>query len=259
MADLDQTVEEATGQALAEVGGEEATPFHSYTGEDGTEQKWKSPDELNEFIKKSGMFQKDYTQKSQKREQEYRQRMAEVQKEREEFKKQREDWEKNEKAKYDRYNQVLSTRPNIQRMLADAVNKPTSPDEIFERSQSYADQKYQTLEQKIAALEQEREEERLSKERDAKFEELEKEIPGFDRNVVTESLQQLDAGDMKSLMAMIYKSSKYNPVEMQQDVEEMIAAKSGAKMVPGGGGPAPKSRGSTDPKSAREEAMRDLT
>jgi len=259
MADLDQTVEEATGQALAEVGGEEATPFHSYTGEDGTEQKWKSPDELNEFIKKSGMFQKDYTQKSQKREQEYRQRMAEVQKEREEFKKQREDWEKNEKAKYDRYNQVLSTRPNIQRMLADAVNKPTSPDEIFERSQSYADQKYQTLEQKIAALEQEREEERLSKERDAKFEELEKEIPGFDRNVVTESLQQLDAGDMKSLMAMIYKSSKYNPVEMQQDVEEMIAAKSGAKMVPGGGGPAPKSRGSTDPKSAREEAMADLT
>ena len=259
MADLDQTVEEATGQALAEVGGEEATPFHSYTGEDGTEQKWKSPDELNEFIKKSGMFQKDYTQKSQKREQEYRQRMAEVQKEREEFKKQREDWEKNEKAKYDRYNQVLSTRPNIQRMLADAVNKPTSPDEIFERSQSYADQKYQTLEQKIAALEQEREEERLSKERDAKFEELEKEIPGFDRNVVTESLQQLDAGDMKSLMAMIYKSSKYNPVEMQQDVEEMIAAKSGAKMVPGGGGPTPKSRGSTDPKSAREEAMRDLT
>jgi len=259
MADLVQSVEAATSQALSEVGGEEATPFHSYTGEDGTEQKWKSPDELNEFIKKSGMFQKDYTQKSQKREQEYRQRMAEVQKEREEFKKQREDWEKNEKAKYDRYNQVLSTRPNIQRMLADAVNKPTSPDEIFERSQSYADQKYQTLEQKIAALEQEREEERLSKERDAKFAELEKEIPGFDRNVVTESLQQLDAGDMKSLMAMIYKSSKYNPVEMQQDVEEMIAAKSGAKMVPGGGGPAPKSRGSTDPKSAREEAMRDLT
>ena len=259
MADLDQSAEEARGQALAEVGGDEATPFHSYKGEDGTEQKWKTPDELNDFIKKSGMFQKDYTQKSQKREKEYQQRMAEVQKEREEFKKQREDWEKNEKAKYDRYNQVLSTRPNIQRMLADAVSKPTSPDEIFERSQSYADQKYQSLEQRLAQFEQRLEEEKLEKERDAKFAELEQEIPGFDRNVVTEALQQLDAGDMKSLMAMIYKSHKYNPVEMQQDAEEKIVAKAGAKMVPGGGGPAPKSRGSTDPKIAREEAIRDLT
>lgn len=258
MADLDQSAEEARGQALAEVGGEEATPFHSYKGEDGTEQKWKTPDELNEFIKKSGMFQKDYTQKSQKREEEYRKNMLEVQKEREEFKKQKEDWEKNEKAKYDRYNQVLSTRPAIQRMLADAVNKPTSPNEIFERSQSYADEKYQTLEQRIAKFEQQQQEAQLEKERDAKFAELETEIPGFDRNVVTEALQNLDAGDMKSLMAMVYKAHKYNPVEMQQAVEEKIAAKAGAKMVPGGGGPAPKSRGSTDPKQAREEAMADL-
>ena len=259
MADLDQCVEAAKGQALAEVGGEEATPFHSYTGDDGSVQKWKSPDELNEFIKKSGMFQKDYTQKSQKREEEYRKNMEQVQREKDEFKKQREDWEKNEKAKYDRYNEVLSRRPNIQRMLADAVNKPTSPDEIFERSQSYADQKYQSLEQRLASFEQRLEEERLEKERDAKFAELEQELPGFDRNVVTEALQNLDAGDMKSLMAMIYKANKYNPVEMQQDVEEKIAAKAGAKMVPGGGGPAPKSRGSTDPKQAREEALADLT
>ena len=256
MADLDQSVEAAKGQAMAEVGGEEA--FHSYTGEDGSVQKWKSPDELNEFIKKSGMFQKDYTRKSQKREEEYRKNMEQVQREKDEFKKQREDWEKNEKAKYDRYNQVLSTRPNIQRMLADAVNKPTSPDEIFERSQSYANQKASALEQRIAKIEQMNQEAVLAQERDAKFAELETEIPGFDRNVVTDALQNLDAGDMKSLMAMIYKSSKYNPVEMQQDVEERIAAKAGAKMVPGGGGPAPKSRGSSDPKQAREEAIADL-
>jgi len=256
MADLDQSVEAAKGQAMAEVGGEEA--FHSYTGEDGSVQKWKSPDELNEFIKKSGMFQKDYTRKSQKREEEYRKNMEQVQREKDEFKKQREDWEKNEKAKYDRYNQVLSTRPNIQRMLADAVNKPTSPDEIFERSQSYANQKASALEQRIAKIEQMNQEAVLAQERDAKFAELETEIPGFDRNVVTDALQNLDAGDMKSLMAMIYRSSKYNPVEMQQDVEERIAAKAGAKMVPGGGGPAPKSRGSSDPKQAREEAIADL-
>lgn len=256
MADLDQSAAAVKDQAIAEVGGEEA--FHSYTGDDGKVQSWKTPDELNDFIKKSGMFQKDYTQKSQKREDEYRKRMQEVEKREAEYKKQREDWEKNEKAKYDRYNQVLSTRPSIQKILANAVNKPTSPDEIFERSQSYANEKATALEQRIAKIEQMNQEAMLEKERDAKFAELEQEIPGFDRNVVTQALQELDAGDMKSLIAMVYKSSKYNPVELQQEVEEKIAAKAGAKMTPGGGGPPKKSKGSSDPKEAKEEAYRDM-
>jgi len=252
MADQDQSVGEVRDQALAEVGGDS---FHTYTGDDGKVQSWKTPDELNSFIKKSGMFQADYTRKSQTREAEYRKRMEELDKKEAEWKKQREAWEKTEKAKYDRYNEALSKRPQIAAQLARMVDQPTSPDEIFTRSQSYADQKYSTLEQRLSQFEQKLEEERLEKERDMKFAELETEIPDFDRNVVTEALQTLDAGDMKSLMAMIWKANQYNPAAMQEKVEQNIARKKGAGMVPSGGGPPPKNSGSTNPRTAREEAM----
>jgi hypothetical protein len=255
MSDKDQSVGAVRDQALSEVGGE--TPFHSYTGDDGNVQSWKTPDELNGFIKKSGMFQADYTRKSQTREAEYRKRMEELDKKESEWKKQREDWEKNEKAKYDRYNEALSKRPNIARQLAKLVDQPTSPDEIFDRSRSYADDRYSTLEQEINNLKQQREEERLEKERDKYFAELEEELPGFDRNEVMQALQTMDAGDMKSLMSTIWKANKYNPVEMQEKVEQTIVKNKGAKMAPGGGQPTPKHTGSTDPKIAREEALRD--
>lgn len=253
MADQDQAAVEVTDQTTEEVGGDAG--FHSFTGEDGKTTSWKTPDELNEFIKKSGMFQADYTRKSQMREAEHRKRMEELDARDAEFKKSREEWEKNEKARYDRYNDVLSTRPDIQRMLADAVNKPPTPDVAFERAQNYTDNKSTELEERIAKIEQMNEEANLERERDLAFTELEKEIDGFDRNVVLENLQTLDASDPKSLMAMIYKASKYNPVELQQEVEEKIAAKKGAKMVPAGGGPPAKSKGSGDPREAREEAM----
>jgi hypothetical protein len=253
MADVDQTGGEVlTDDTSLEVGGD--ADFHSYTGDDGKIQSWKTPDELNDFIKKSGMFQSDYTRKTQALSQE----RDGFKKEMDEFKKSREEWEKNEKAKYDRYNEVLSTRPDIQRILAESVNKPPTPDAMFERAQSYTDEKSTTLEERIAAIEQQGEEARLEQERDKAFGELEQEIQGFDRQTVMDTLQTLDAGDPKSLMAMIFKASKYNPVEMQEKVEEKIAAKAGAKMVPGGGGPAPKNKGSTDPKIAREEAMKEL-
>ena len=256
MADVDQSAGAVRDQAMAEVGGD-AAPFHSYTGDDGNVQSWKTPDELNGFIKKSGMFQADYTRKSQQREAEYRKRMEELDKKEKEWQKKREDWEKNEKAKYDRYNEALSKRPHVAQQLARLVDQPTSPDEIFTRSRSYADERYSTLEEKLKSVEQRLEEERLEKERDKYFAELEEELPGFDRSEVMQALQTMDAGDMKSLMATIWKANKYNPVEMQEKVEQTIVRNKGAKMAPGGGQPTPKNTGSSDPKQAREEAMRE--
>ena len=256
MADLDQSAGAVRDQAMAEVGGE-AEAFHSYTGEDGNVQSWKTPDELNDFIKKSGMFQSDYTRKSQTREAEYRKRMEEVEKKEKEWLKQKEAWEKNEKSKYDRYNEALSRRPHIAQQLARLVDQPTSPDEIFDRSRSYADERYSNLEQELKSIKQRFEEEQLEKERDKYFVELEEELPGFKRDEVMEALQTMDAGDMKSLMATIWKANKYNPVEMQEQVEQTIVKNKGAKMAPGGGQPLPKNTGSIDPKQAREEAMRE--
>ena len=242
---------------VVDQGAESVGAFHSYTGEDGKTQSWKTPDELNDFIKKSGMFQADYTKKSQQRESEYRKRMQELDKRDQDWKKQKEDWEKGEKAKYDRYNEALSKRPHIAQQLAWLVDQPTSPDEVYDRSRSYADERYSNLEQKLTAVEQQLAEERLEKERDKYFAELEEEIPGFDRNQVMEALQSMDAGDMKSLMATIWKANQYNPVEMQAKIEQNIAKKKDAKMVPAGGGPASKGKGPVGIKKAHEEALRD--
>jgi len=253
MGDIDTTAGEVlTDETPIDVGGDDA--FHSYTGDDGKTQSWKTADELNGFIKQSGMFQSDYTRKTQGLADE-RRKFADEQAA---FKKSQGEWESGDKAKYDKYSEVLGSRPDIQRMLADAVNKPPTPDVAYERAQNYTDQKSTSLEQRIAAIEQQGQEAKLEQARDAAFGELETEIPGFDRNTVMEALKTLDANDPKSLMAMIYKSSKYNPVELQQKAEEKIAAKAGAKMVPSGGGPTTKSKGSSDPRKAREEAMEAL-
>lgn len=253
MADIDETAGEVPmDETPIEVGGDEA--FHSFTGDDGKTQSWKTADELNGFLKKSGMFQSDYTKKTQGLAEE-RRKFAQDQ---EAFKKSQGEWETGDKAKYDRYSSVLSSRPDIQRMLADAVNKPPTPDVAYERAQNYTDEKSTSLEQRIAAIESQGEEAKLEQARDAAFGELETEIPGFDRNTVMESLKTLDASDPKSLMAMIWKAKNYNPVEMQQDAEQKIAAKAGASMLPSGGGPAKKSKGSADPKTAREEAMKEM-
>jgi hypothetical protein len=253
MADVDQSAAEVNiDQTAPEVDTED---FHSYTGEDGNTQSWKNADDLNQWIKQSGMFQADYTRKSQAREAEYRQKMADLDRERSEFTRQRDEWEQGDKAKYDRWNEAFSKRPQIAQQIGKLVDQPSSPEETFLRGQEYTDSKSAEMVRRLDALEAERAEEKLERERDAIYGELEKEIPDFDRDRLSSALGKLDGNDMKALMTMVWKADNYNPQEMQEKVEQNIAKKQGVGMLPAGGGPPKQSKGSIDPKKAREEAQ----
>jgi len=245
-------------QAVAELGGdagEEQSPFFEF-GDGDKKLAFKTPDELKEHLSKSINFESDYTKKSQQREAEYRKKMEEIQRKDEEFRKQQEEWEKSTKSKYDKYEEVLKTRPAVAKELARLAETPVTPNEIYDRSRSYADEKTSELEQKLQALIEEREAEKLERQRDSVYAELEKDYPDI-REVSTKALSELDGNDMRQLVEMVYKASKYNPQEIREAVEQDIARKSGAKMVPGGGGPPPASKGSTDPREAHAQAMRE--
>lgn len=242
-------------QAVAELGGEagEESSFFQY-GEGDTGLTFKTQDDLKAHLDKSINFESDYTKKSQAREAEYRQKMQEIEQRDAELKKSREDWEKNEKAKYDKYNEILSTRPSVAKMLADAVDKPVTPNEVHQRAQSYTDEKYKGLEERLDAYDREKEESKLESERDKIYSELEQTYPDI-RDVSAKALAKLDGNDMRQLIELVYKADKYDPQGIREEVEHDIAKKSSAKMMPSGGGPPAPKKGSTDLKTAHAEAL----
>jgi hypothetical protein len=252
MADVDKAAAEAAlGEPVEDVGGEAEAPFYEY-GDGESKLSFKTADELKAHLDKSTNWDKDYTKKSQANAELKRQ----LEQQRSEFEKSKSEWEQNEKSKYDRYQEALSKRPAIAEQLAKMVDQPVTPDESFQRAQGYADTRYKELEERLASFEAAQEQERLEREREAIYADLEKEYPDFNRDKVNDALQNLDGNDLKSLIMMVHKSANYNPVEMQEKVEQNIAKKQGVGMMPTGAGvPAPKNKGSTDPKIAREEAM----
>jgi hypothetical protein len=258
MSDVDQAVEEVfTDDPSMEVEGtgEEQSPFFEY-GEGDSALKFTTPDELKAHLDKSINFERDYTRKSQERESTYKQRMEEVEKQRKEFETQREKWEKEEKAKYDKYNEALQRRPSIARELERLATKPITPDEVFQRSQGYADEKATALEERLAQIESRYEQEQMERQTEAIYAELEGQYPDFNRDAVKEALSGLDGNDTRGLIETLWKASQYNPAAMQEKVEQNIAKKAGSGMLPSGGGSPPaKTKGSTDPRQVREAAI----
>jgi len=250
--------EQPVQQSVEEIATEVAeSTFYSW-GEGKDKLDFKTPEDLGKYLKESGLRQQDYTRKSQARENEYKTRMSELEKQREDFNRQF-DLFREQKSKYDKWEEGLKRRPQIASQIERLVNTPANPNEIFERSQSYADEKYSALEKKLQELEADRERERLERERDGIYSKMSERYEGFDPEVVNKALDTLDTGNLEPLIEMVYRSQMYNPAEIQQKVEANLANKKAARLMPsGGGGSPPKSEGSTDPKTAREEAMRDL-
>jgi DNA repair exonuclease SbcCD ATPase subunit len=243
MADIDQSIPEVSAD---ETGGEVESYFHEYTSDDGQVQRFKDANELNDFIKKGTLLNRDYTQKSQKREAEYRERMQKME---DDFKKREEEFGKT-REKYDRYDQVLKTRPQIAQQLDRLVNTPASANEIVQRSQGYADEKYNELAEQLNEVNDWRREQELERQRDAAYEELAKRYPDFDKEAVSQAVAAIDGDDLPGLLEMVYKSSKYNPTELRQEIQEDMQAKEAARMMRSGGAPQPRS--ASTPKTIRE-------
>lgn len=221
----------------------------------GDEQvSFKDRDEAINYIKESGMRNRDYTQKTQtlaEQRREFERAQREHEKRVEEETRRIEELKK----RYDRYEEAFRKRPQIARQLEQLVSRPASPDELFERTQGYADEKYKTLEEKLNALEAERERERLERQRDDIYARLGERYKDFDKEAVSQVLSGLEDGNLEQLLEMAFKASRYGAGPSEEVVAEKLKRKQGAKIAAGGGGPPPKSKGSTDPKDAYEEAL----
>ena len=252
MADMvDQAVPEVP---MDGTGGEIEPSFHEYTGDDGTVTKFKDGDELNKYIKDNAWTSRDYTQKSQRNAAEHKQRMTALEAE---YKKRNDDLTSRNQ-RYDTWDQMLKTRPNIAKQLERMAGQPASANEIAQRGQSYTDQRYQELADRLDARDAQDREAALNTEREGIYDRLGQKYPGFDKEKVSAAVAQLDGDNLEPLIEMIWKASSYDPVGMQENIEADMQAKQGARMMRSGGAPSPNRKSAPkDLKSAREQAMRD--
>src|SRR4030042_1285178 len=88
--------------------GQVETPFHTYE-----DQVFKTPDELNSYIKKGIMFQSDYTKKTQGLSDERKR----YENERSEFNRSRQDFDEKRKSysKYEEFDKLLQRNPQLMR------------------------------------------------------------------------------------------------------------------------------------------------
>jgi hypothetical protein len=257
-SDEQPVVDEAA--IAAEIAPEEgqATDFNfDHTFDDGQRMEWKSPDELRNYLKESSLRQSDYTRKTQGLAEERKKWEADRQAQADDFKKQLEEFQK-VKGKYDTYAEAFKRRPMLAKQIDQMVNQPVGANEVFTRSQSYADEKFQSLEQRLEAFEKAREEEKLQAERDRIMEGIKKEYPGLDDAKFNQALEGLDGQNLEPLMKMIARASMYDPVKAQAAAEELLQEKQQAKLAGGGGGPTPKSTGSTNIEEVHQQAMKEL-
>lgn len=252
----------ATDQAMADSGLDVGTEqpqqesFFELDFEDGEKVAFKSKDELAKWAKESALRQKDYTKKTQSVAEQRRQFEAQQSEHKTRVEKELEAV-KQLKEKYDRYEAAFKKRPQILQQLDRMVSQPASPDEIFQRSQGYADEKYKTLESELESLKAERQREQLERQRDDVYSRLGQRYPDFDKEQVNEVLSQLEENNLEPLLELAYKASRFNPEGAEAKVLEKLQRKQGAKISAGGGVPPAKSSGSADPDQAYMEAMQD--
>lgn len=230
MADEKTAAAPTTGQVAPDSAvAEQAAPYFEYTPPGGKPEVYATKDDLAKAYKESFFRQSDYTRKAQ-----------EVAKQRQEHEKAVKDFEEQQKmfaqtkAKYDQWDNILKSRPQVAQQLMRMGQMPAAPGEVFERAQGYTDEKYKALEDKLAAIEKEREAERFQRELDSNMDKLSGEFKDFDRETVMHLLNEVSSGDTATLLRHLYFASKGSqpPVEVEKKVLDGIERKRQAGIVP---------------------------
>jgi hypothetical protein len=214
-------------------------------------EKFSSQDDLTSYLDKSSMRQADYTQKTQGLADERRRFESERgvhQSEVEALKKLRE--------KYDGYEAAFKKRPQLLRSLEQQIDRPSGPDEVFDRSKGYADEKYTALEERITKWEEAQERQELEARRDEVYARLGEKYEGFDKDTVDAMLGTLEGGDIEPLLDMAYRASAYGSgAGTEERVVEKLARKRGARLPAGGGKTPPTKSGSSNLDESYEQAL----
>ena len=204
-------------------------PYFEATSPDGKKETYATRADLEKAWTQSYMRTSDYHQKTR-----------EVARQRAEHERATKEFEENQKtflktkSRYDEWDQLLKARPQVARQLMQMGQAPAGPGEVYERAQGYADEKYKALEEKLEAIQKEREQERFQQELRGHIDTLKSEFADFDEDAVMNLLGEVSNGDTASLLRQLHfahKGSK-NPIEAEKKVLEGIERKRQAGIMP---------------------------
>jgi hypothetical protein len=233
-----------------------AESFFEYSYPDGKKETFKTKDELAKGFKESYFAKRDYTQKSMEN---ARIRKA-LEDERNKFKGEQETFVKS-KGKYDEWDRLLQTRPDIYSQLERAAQGPITPDALMERARGYTDEASQALQKRVEELEGMMERQKNEKELDSIFSKMTEEFgEDFSKDEVMEILDTLQNGETEPLIRALHQATKgrKNPLQVEQKIVSNLQKKAKAGLVPSGGGaPQAKTKQFSSIKEAHRAALAD--
>jgi hypothetical protein len=242
----------AADQAMQDssIADEQPTSFFDYG-----DTAFKDSGELTTYLDEATMRHSDYTKKTQglaqdrtrfqSEQDEYRRRTA-----------QEDEVTKKLRERYERHDAAMKRRPNIAAQLDTLASQPANPDEVYQRSTGYVDEKYEALDKRISSFEESRQREKLERQRDEVYERLQGKYSDFDKDAVNKQLDTLEPGDLEPLLDIAYRASRYaQEPGAEERIVEKLQRKQAAKLPSGGGGPRPPSTGTLLPNEAYDQAM----
>jgi len=243
MADVEQELaggepSEAISEDLApsEDIESKATPFSfEMDWADGKTETYENADQLKEWMRGAARRESDYTRKSQERETEYQRKQTELDRKGADFDRRYKDIQAQEE-KYNKYREAFQRRPEIARALEQAASNPASPNEVFERSQQYADTKTDEVTKRMDEIQQRLDAQDADKRRTELYGKMRDKYDDFDESMVTQALSSLGDGNLEPLLEMIYKAEKYNPeAKPEGEILNKLQKKQESRLAPAGG------------------------
>jgi hypothetical protein len=215
MADVDiqgqPAVEDPEGQPSSGIQEGQVEPFHKYE-----DQVFKTPDELNEYLKTGTMRQKDYTQKTMS--------LAEERKAHENAKSLwlRQQAEMDEKVKfYKDVDEFFKANPRAYAEVKKLVGQGASRSDIGEMINQMFEEK---VGPKLSKIEEFEKQENAKAERARHFAELKKKYPDFDEEAVSKSYDQLMSPEstLGTLYEHLYHANRGRSIDPTQIQKETI-------------------------------------
>lgn len=217
---------------------------------------FNTPEDLKKAWRDSYLRQSDYTRKTQ----DVAKYRAQMDRDRANLEAQIKAFN-DRKGRYDKWDEALGKRPDIQRQLEQMAESMPSPDVAYERATGYTDEKSQEILKRLEAIENRFQRDEEERELLNVFDAMETKYQDFDRGAVRELLEYLQDGKSEPLIEMLHWAHKgrKGPAEMQQRLAKAQEEKKQAGLMPAGGAPPPES--TSTPKTteeAREMLLRQI-
>jgi len=213
------------GQVVEQAAPVESAPFHTYKGDDGKETVFKTPDELNDFVRQGTLRHADYTRKTQT--------VAEARKLLDQRSKDYETKERNFNESYSgimRYDKFLKENPQIAERIA-AEMKGSVGNTDVERLIKAA---VEPLNEKLSGYEQEKARIAEDADRSKAYDLVAQKHSDFDRAGVDAAIQRLNEMPeemrLEAMVELVHLSEKgrLTPGAIERK-QAMVAAKPKAK------------------------------